>query len=76
MASFSRNTLIRSVASLSFVIVNLCLNSAEDRHSAERSIHSALVFAAGEGKSEEVKHLLEEGADVNHRNEYGETPLH
>lgn len=41
-----------------------------------QSLDDQLIFAAGEGNLEKVKQLLEEGADVNARNQYMETPLH
>uniref|UniRef100_A0A7S0RPP2 Ankyrin repeat domain-containing protein n=1 Tax=Pyramimonas obovata TaxID=1411642 RepID=A0A7S0RPP2_9CHLO len=72
MPSLSRYTAFHYVASISFVIVG-CLTFA---HGQAKDIHGALMFAAGEGNSKLVEDFLASGADVNHRNEYGETPLH
>jgi hypothetical protein len=40
------------------------------------SLNEGLIEAASRGDLEKVKRLLNEGADVNAKNKYGQTPLH
>mmetsp|Transcript_42565 Transcript_42565/g.51712 ORF Transcript_42565/g.51712 Transcript_42565/m.51712 type:complete len:175 (+) Transcript_42565:106-630(+) len=40
------------------------------------NVDKLLMFAAGQGETTKVKEALEQGANVNCRNEFGETPLH
>eukprot|EP00039_Didymoeca_costata_P011203 m.156224 g.156224 ORF g.156224 m.156224 type:complete len:102 (-) comp15096_c0_seq1:3760-4065(-) len=65
-------------ATFAFTLALLLELAIFDRSKAdgESSPGAALLNAVGEGKSRDVETLLQAGAPIDYKNEYGETALH
>lgn len=66
--------LILSIITLHFVIKTSSYSQAEGL--VQRDINEKLIVAVQNGEIESARTLIKNGASVNARNEFGETPLH